>query len=203
MKEIETIAGRLEEQLWVIAVRPEAASRMFPPLRTLDQIQSSLKPGQTAIIYTLTKRRSFAVLLSAGKKYESWSVKVPARTRRMIGELLQTIGNYDKNQVLPASLLTDDAWKERARAVYAAVGQGLTPKVFESTEELIIVPDGFLWYLPFELLPAGRLRDAKTMIEVAKIRYVPTASLIVDDVRDPPKGGGHGDRHWTTVQPRE
>jgi hypothetical protein len=42
---------------------------------------------------------------------------------------------------------------------------------------LVIVPDGILWYLPFEALPAGSKPDAPTLIEKNRVRYLPLSSL--------------------------
>ena len=47
----------------------------------------------------------------------------------------------------------------------------------QNIEELIIVPDGFLWYVPFEALVAGPDSDGRPLLERMRIRYVPTAGL--------------------------
>ena len=55
----------------------------------------------------------------------------------------------------------------------------------EEFDELIVVPDGLLWYLPFELLPVATNEDNlgdKTHLclkDVCQIRYSPTRSLAV------------------------
>ncbi len=62
-------------------------------------------------------------------------------------------------------------------------------------EELVIVPDGLLWYVPFELLPVGSnvaagnadvadretVTDARPRLrDVCRVRYAPTRSLAVE-----------------------
>ncbi|MCG8583143.1 MAG: CHAT domain-containing protein, partial [Pirellulales bacterium] len=48
-------------------------------------------------------------------------------------------------------------------------------------DELIIVPDGFLWHLPFEALQIPDGNQTRSLISKVRIRYVPTVSLAVSD----------------------
>jgi len=64
----------------------------------------------------------------------------------------------------------------------------------EGIDELVIVPDGWLWYVPFELLPVASNRagdDRRPLRQVYRIRYSPTRSLAVLRF-EPPAGGGTG-----------
>ena len=52
----------------------------------------------------------------------------------------------------------------------------------DGIDELVIVPDGWLWYLPFEILPVASNQagdDRRPLREVCRIRYAPTRSLAV------------------------
>ena len=151
-QQLVLIAEQLESRLLEIALRPEPATRLFPPIRTVDEIQSKLKPGQAVLIFINAPSKLQAVLLSAGKQYKSWPIKAPARIRKNLVTLMQAIGNYNKNQVLDASLLTDDKWKSDAAQLFSSFKEGLSEQSLQSIQELTIVPDGFLWYLPFEIL---------------------------------------------------
>ena len=54
-------------------------------------------------------------------------------------------------------------------------------------DELIIVPDGALWYVPFEALEVAKDKQAKettTLLANCRVRYVPLMSLAVPDRRD-------------------
>ncbi len=188
--EISKVSAQLEDRLLELALRPQPAYRMFPPVRRVEQMQSSLKAGQAALILTFAPRnKAFAVLLTAGKQYEAWPLKGAARSRRSMGNLMQDIGNYNSNQVLKASRLSDDRWKEEAKKLYAPLAERLTPKVLESIDELIVVPDGHYWYLPFELLQVPTSGESQAMIELAKIRYLPMAPMIGWERRGPVTGG--------------
>ena len=48
---------------------------------------------------------------------------------------------------------------------------------WSSYKEAIIVPDGLLWYVPFEILQIGdNAKTAKNLNDIVKLRYLPMAS---------------------------
>jgi hypothetical protein len=47
----------------------------------------------------------------------------------------------------------------------------------EKTESLVIVPDGLLWYLPFELLVPPQAEPPSVLVDQVPMRYGPTAAL--------------------------
>ena len=178
-----------EQILAEIALRPEAASRLFPPLLGLEQLQARLQPGQTILGFASTGQQVHALLITAGQRYESWPLNDLPQFRRGIVELVRQIGNYDRGQVLNAALLTDQKWKDTAATLYQPLATKLTPEILAETRELVVVPDGFLWYLPFELLQVPTARGRQALIDLTPIRYAPTLGLAVTDPR-PPVGGG-------------
>ncbi len=186
--QIKSLAAAQEQKLLEIALRPEPSKRIFPPRRSVDNIQGKLKPKQAVLIIVMGKKRARAILLTEGNKYRAWPLRAPTSVKRTVMNLTQAIGNYKTNHVLEASLLTDDAWKKDAnqlfRTVFAGLEENERKQFLESTEELVIVPDGFFWYLPFELLQTPTSSAAtQPLIQRMRIRYAPTASLAVDDPR--------------------
>ena len=49
-------------------------------------------------------------------------------------------------------------------------------KVWDAIDELVVVPDGVLWYLPFELLPSSDT-DPSLLVETKKLRYTPLIAM--------------------------
>ncbi|MCP4194038.1 MAG: CHAT domain-containing protein [Planctomycetaceae bacterium] len=188
-KQLASLAAQQEAHLLEIALRPEPATRLFPPIRTVESIQSQLRPGQAVLILIDAPKEIQAVLLSAGKQYTSWKIKAPARIKKNLVTMMQTMGNYNKNQVLDAPLLTDEKWKATAEQLFSSFQKGLSEKNLQSIQELTIVPDGFLWYLPFEILQAPTKKGRQPLIELTTIHYAPTAGLAMNDPRPLPTGG--------------
>src|SRR5262249_8116950 len=73
--------------------------------------------------------------------------------------------------------LADESWKSAASDMVPSLLPN--PKtVFERQfKELIIVPDGVLWYVPFEALPLGDTSTKLPLISRLRVRYAPTAAL--------------------------
>ncbi len=56
--------------------------------------------------------------------------------------------------------------------------QGSKISFSDDSAEVIIVPDGTLWYLPFEMLPLGaESKEFKPLINRSRVRYAPTVGL--------------------------
>ena len=188
-QQLQQVSQQQEQVLAEIALRPEPATRLFPPLLTLDQLQPRLKPGQTVLAFAVTSREAHALVITASKNYKMWPLTDLARMRKSLVDLIRGVGNYDRNQVLTANLLTDDKWKEPAAALFQPLAKELSPEILQETKELIVVPDGFLWYLPFELLQVPTTRGSRALIELTSVRYAPTISLAPVDPRPPVSGG--------------
>jgi CHAT domain-containing protein len=90
------------------------------------------------------------------------------------------MGHFDGNGELTTATLVDDTWKEAATKLAALLFGDATENPFADIQRVVIVPDGVLWYVPFELLPL----NAKPLIESYSFRYSPTVSLSLGDGRN-------------------
>jgi hypothetical protein len=78
--------------------------------------------------------------------------------------------------------LTRQGWKPIAERLLAQM-TGSTPSAdWDRYRALVVVPDGVLWYLPFEVLsiPGG-----PPLIQQMAVRYAPTLGLALPDRREP------------------
>jgi len=72
-----------------------------------------------------------------------------------------------------------ETWRQHSRSIAAQV---LPPATwFNAIDHVIVVPDGALALIPFELLPVG---DG-LLIQHAAVSYTPTAATLLRDVRGP------------------
>jgi len=78
----------------------------------------------------------------------------------------------DLLETMPGNLSTD--WQEQFRILKTLLP--VDPMLFQDVRHLIIVPDGWLSYVPFDLL-SSRTSDA-ALIEDYDISYLPTAALL-------------------------
>ena len=75
--------------------------------------------------------------------------------------------------------LTKNAWQATAAKVMRLLLDRSNVDLASNFDEIVIVPDGFLWYLPFEALPVGSGDNPQPLIARARVRYAPTVGLAV------------------------
>ncbi|MCA9170548.1 MAG: CHAT domain-containing protein [Planctomycetales bacterium] len=182
-KDLHRAADDAETLLHSAALAPVPAVRLAPPLLSLDQLEVKLKEGQAMLVFVATSRGNLqAVLVTSEKQYRTWPVKGTGRIRSSIVSLMREIGNYDSNQVLAADKLTNEDWKATSAQLLSGLIEN-SSKALEGINELIVVPDGVLWYLPFEMLQLTTPDGPKLLIDQMAVRYAPTAGWGVPDGR--------------------
>ncbi len=164
-----------------------ALSRIHLPQVTLPTLQekapaAKLPPKTGLLTFTSVGNRVYATL-SAKNKVVMWTVNGSNRIPSELGKVLRGIGvGKTRGERLPV----DESWKQHAvtlRRHLIPEDTTITPEKFD---ELIIVPDGPLWYLPFELLPVLEA-DSPLLGDQIKIRYVATPGLALQPVSATPE----------------
>ena len=95
------------------------------------------------------------------------------------------MGHYDRTQPVAGRR---PEWPTAGRLPAGRLLGQLTndtkPEDWAKYQELVIVPDGVLWYLPFEALPVPVDGGATSpLLSQIPIRYAPTLSLAAPDER--------------------
>jgi CHAT domain-containing protein len=93
------------------------------------------------------------------------------------------MGHHDRTQPVPIDDLKANGWRPAAQRLLAQLTNDAKAEEWAKYRELVIVPDGVLWYLPFETLPAPTDYGASPLLMKLPIRYAPTLSLAVPDRR--------------------
>jgi tetratricopeptide (TPR) repeat protein/CHAT domain-containing protein len=171
LAELERLSQAQERILREMAVRREPAEMLFPPTRTLEEIKASLGDSEVLWAFFETRRNLHAFLMS-NDRFAVWQVRSPATVKKQIGTLLRDMGNFDSNQQLSAGDL------ENAKLMSALLERS-NVDLTGNFAEIVIVPDGPLWYLPFETLPIGAPDKQKLLVSQARVRYAPTVGLAV------------------------
>jgi CHAT domain-containing protein/Flp pilus assembly protein TadD len=129
---------------------------------TLDASCAALRPATTLLEYWTSNHRIGVV----------WC------TQTSSGMTSRTLSSQEMKQIrdlverMPGNLSAD--WQEQFRILKTLLPDD--PTVFRDVRHLIIVPDGWISYVPFDLL-AARNADA-ALIEDYDISYLPTAVLL-------------------------
>jgi hypothetical protein len=106
-----------------------------------------------------------------------WEADAPAALQKRVTKLLRDLGLMDAGRPLTLEQLAGTAYRRSAAEV-------LTPLVAKAKltlpgeiEDLILVPDGVLWYVPFELFPVSEDESPAAFVAKCKVHYSPTAGL--------------------------
>jgi hypothetical protein len=180
--ELAKVSVQQEAILREIAVRREPAGLVFPPLRTAKELQEALPPGTAMLSFLMAGGDYHAFLLNRDKCIH-WALKNPGMVGKRLVSLLREIGNYDQNREVAVKDLADVRWKQSAKQLLDGIVEGSQADFSRKFSELIIVPDGMFWYLPFEMLQVEVDKQPQSLISRFRIRYAPTMGLAIPDER--------------------
>ena len=171
-----------EQLLRVMSVRRNPGSLYFPSRRTSKEIQDSLAPGQAVLAFVATSRHYYGFLIS-NDNFNSWEINAPAAVHRKVGHLLREMNLLDGNRELPFDQLKSEKWKKPARELWTTLTDSSKTNLFDGLKELIIVPDGSLWYVPFAALQVGHDGKSEPLVSKVRLRMAPLVSMTLPGSR--------------------
>ncbi len=170
-----------EHLLAQLALRHVPSTADFPPVRKTSDLQAGLGEGEAIVIFHSAGKDLYGFLLSGTDAY-GWQLGDVRRLKAGLGALLRAVGNYGANRTITVEELQNDKWREMAAGAYQALFADSRLDL-SKTKSLAIVPDGVLWYLPFEALIPPDEGGAHVLADRVPIRYGPLASLAINDPR--------------------
>jgi tetratricopeptide (TPR) repeat protein len=181
-EQLAKLSGVQELMLHDMALRREPSEYVFPPLRDIKDIQQAMPDKQLTLAFFATGRQLHVFAL-AKDRLDVWQVDQPTKVRDEVTALLRQIGLYDKNQALPIDQLKDETWRKNAAALMRTLTGKSKRDLWDRYEELVIVPDGILWYVPFAALPVTDGNSTSLLISKMRVRCAPTVGTSVPDAR--------------------
>jgi hypothetical protein len=170
-----------EQMLLAMALSPMPSTILFPPLRTTAELQRALAPGEALLVFHVAGGNLFGFLVTQNEVH-AWPVGDERQLQRALTGYLRSIGNFNRSRQLSAEDLASSQWREAVSATYELLFGGARLD-WAKTLELAIVPDGWLWYLPFEALILPGAGEPTVLIDRLPLHYGPTAALAVGDAR--------------------
>lgn len=175
-EQLAGVSASQELMLREVALRREPSEFVFPPLRTMKEIQETMADDQLVLAFLATNQYIAGYALAKGK-HAAWRLDGRATTKQ-IAELLEQLGLSDRKVSIDSKTLNSADWRETSAKLLRQLSNNADPETWGAYRELVIVPDGPIWYVPFEALQAG----GRPLISKIQIRYVPTISLVGRDV---------------------
>lgn len=158
-----------------IALDRVPTEMQFPPLKSTEAVQAELQPGQAVLVFHETSGGLLGFLITSSAS-TTWNCGPPGKLNPLVAAFLRDVGNYDANHDLTAEELQSTAWLESGQKLYQALFEGsqIDPA---SLTELVIVPDGVVWYVPLLALPVPTEDKAVPLASTSLVRVVPTMGL--------------------------
>ena len=172
LKRLDANAQKRELLVRKLAMRRDATDMLLPKQVKAETLQQQLKPGQTVVVFHQAENAMFAFVILQ-QDYHYWRLpNVDALTERT-GDMLRALGNYTQSRTFDAKDLSVEDWEPTAKQ-YGDILFADSRINLANTKELVIVPDGVLWHVPFEALKPTTGGNKEYLIDRTPLRFVPT-----------------------------
>jgi len=178
LKRLHELSGFQEVMLHEMALKPHVTEATFLPVCDINDLQENLAPDELVLSFYVMPK-GIHVFALRKTHFDHWVINSSGKVQAELKNALRETGNIERDAPVDFNTLIGESWKEPMTKLSEHLFQEAPGNLWAGVKRLTIVPDGFLWYLPFETLQVdGRLLFAKY-----PIRYVPTLSLACGDKR--------------------
>ncbi|MDR0390485.1 MAG: hypothetical protein LBH59_01150, partial [Planctomycetaceae bacterium] len=185
LAELQTVSNAQELLLRPIALSPTKVSTVFPPIVKLNHFRKELPEKMAMLLFYEDALGEMHGFLVDRHNLQSWVIARPQREPalgQLITNFLDAIGNRrEANVALRVKediVDSDKKWKVAGNILLRRL-LGQTRDV--NFTELVVIPYGRLWYVPFEALTVQVGNEYRPLISASNdpitVRYAPMASL--------------------------
>jgi len=172
LKRLATNASQREELIRQLVLRRDATDYNLPPRLTAAQAQANLNPGQVLMIFHQSGSSMLAFVMTRDS-YHSWRLPDLGPLTEQTAEMLREMGHYSQSRTFTSEDLSVERWQDVAKR-YGDIVLGQSRLDLSKTTELVIVPDGVLWHVPFEALQPSTGGNKQYIIDRTPLRLAPT-----------------------------
>jgi tetratricopeptide (TPR) repeat protein len=153
-----------ESLVWTTAVSPVSIPVSFPPRLDWQSTKSLFLDNDGIVHYVAIEGEMYGILYAKGE-WSSWKINQSGLST-LLGQTMQMIRDgaganqpelHKSLDTLRKAILPDPIWSKLL-----------------GCDRWVIVPDGDLWLLPFELLPLRSVREFAPAVSQHPITYLPT-----------------------------
>jgi tetratricopeptide (TPR) repeat protein len=179
-QELFDISQQQEAFLANCGLRRIPAEMVFPPQYTISEFRTRLTENQQAWVCFATARGYHRFLVKTNQIRYLGMLK-ERDVQRPLAELLKKMGVSEA--AVDVGTLQSEEWKKLSQTFSEKLFEGLSLVDLSQLKELVIVPDGLLWYFPFESVQVPADASTANLIDKVEIRYSPTLFLAYDGRR--------------------
>ena len=182
LSQLNELATMLHDHTLRIGIARAPAEIAFPPLLKTAAIKAQLADQELVVLFHQTKQKIHAFMIARDKEVH-WEIRRPRKLKSEIASTMKSMGLVNGDHSITTEQLADDQWQEHSenlgRLIFANEQQGF----WIHFEQVTIVPDGFLWYFPFESIQVTDDHGTNSLLSRTAIRYAPTLALSTPDRR--------------------
>lgn len=178
LSQLARVSSIQEAMMASYALSREPSTLAYPPQMSLDGFQR-LIPRGTLCLSTLKTASGYHMFFVSKERVRYVNLGPAQGLDRAVTKLLRDIGAIGGSST-EAETLQSEAWKETAKEVKLGLFAEIPDKSFANIVELVVIPDGMLWYMPFEALPLQVDGKEQFLVDLCPIRYSPTMYLSVE-----------------------
>ena len=166
------LSTQQEVYLAKVALLREPVQMEFPPQREAKTWLKKIRPDQRAMVSVATAEAYHSMMISdQGVQYLGRVLR--RKFKPMVNAYIKSLQIADN--ALEPEKLAEGKWKKPAQKLKHEIWPDVNPADWTGLKELVIVPDGWLWYTPVELFPVGMQGDDPSMLgDQIALRYSPT-----------------------------
>ena len=136
-----------------LAAGRTATPPAFPPLTPAAEIRRRLAASQALLSFHWTSSGLFAAL-ETRDRFVAWQVRQAEGIPGELAALAKELGLNDRLAAVGSERLLAGDWSgSAARLERMLFENSRGVSLAEGIDELVVVPDGWLWYLPLEIMP--------------------------------------------------
>ena len=153
------------ERLAVVSVKQEAIMRfiaagrvripyVFPPVYKVEEVQKRMPPDTAILSFIDAEGQTYGFMIGKDN-LDAWRIGGTRQVAGAVSTFLRTIGLTEGTRQVAAADLAEAHWKSQGAKLREIVlgAQDVDADRFNIIfSKLVVVPDGALWYLPFEAL---------------------------------------------------
>ena len=178
LAQLSQVSSRQEALMASYALSREPSNLAFPPQLPLESFKRLIPQG-TLCLSTLETASGYHMFFVSREQVRYVNLGRSRGIEGTITKLLKNIGAIG-GSATDAKVLNSDEWRETATKLKSGLFADIPDESFANIVELVVIPDGMLWYLPFEALPLEIDGQETFLVDLCPIRYAPTMFLSVE-----------------------
>jgi len=176
--QLSQVSSAQEALMASYALSREPSNLAFPPQMPLESFKRLIPKG-TLTLSTLNTASGYHLFFVSRERVRYVKLGSTKGLNRAVTKLLRDIGAIG-GSATEGKTLTSEAWKQTATELKRGIFADIPDESFANIVELVVIPDGMLWYMPFEALPLQIDGQEQFLVDLCPIRYAPTMYLSVE-----------------------